>query len=215
MAELAPLAERHGLWLLEDAAQAIGARATGVAAGGFGARRGAQLLPDEEPRRARRQGHGPHARRRARGPHPPGAPPGADGELRPRLARLLLAPRCAAGGGARRELRHLDGWNAGRRTVASRYATLLAEAGLTGRPDAPVVAPSPAGDARLPPVRDPGTRARPAARPPRRRGHRHHGLLPHAAPPAAGARRARTPGGAFPQAERAAGRCSRCRSTPS
>jgi dTDP-4-amino-4,6-dideoxygalactose transaminase len=34
--ELSALAERHGVWLLEDAAQAIGARDGGVPAGGFG-----------------------------------------------------------------------------------------------------------------------------------------------------------------------------------
>src|SRR5262249_2246942 len=36
MAALQALADRHGLWLLEDAAQAIGARADGRRAGAFG-----------------------------------------------------------------------------------------------------------------------------------------------------------------------------------
>ena len=47
------------------------------------------------------------------------------------------------------KLPHLDDWNARRRTVAGWYAARFAEAGLVDGPDAPVVLPSPAGEAHV------------------------------------------------------------------
>jgi dTDP-4-amino-4,6-dideoxygalactose transaminase len=46
----------------------------------------------------------------------------------------------------RAKLPHLDGWNARRRAIAAAYDARLREAGLTGRPGAPLVPPVPAGD---------------------------------------------------------------------
>ena len=66
--ELAPIlevAERHGLPVIEDAAQAIGARYADGRAGSLGARQRHQLLPREEPRRIRRGRRGDHERCRA------------------------------------------------------------------------------------------------------------------------------------------------------
>ena len=47
------LAERHGILVLEDAAQAHGASDGGDSAGAFGAAAELQLLPEQEPRRDR------------------------------------------------------------------------------------------------------------------------------------------------------------------
>ena len=50
MTALSALAERHGLALIEDAAQAHGARFAGRRAGSWGVAGGVQLLPRQEPR---------------------------------------------------------------------------------------------------------------------------------------------------------------------
>ncbi|TMA48105.1 MAG: hypothetical protein E6J83_03695 [Deltaproteobacteria bacterium] len=82
MRALGALAERHGLWVVEDAAQAVGARADGVRAGAFG-----------------------------------------------RAGCLSFYPT--------------------KNLIAERYGRLFAEAGLAGRPDAPLVLPEPAGEAHV------------------------------------------------------------------
>ena len=61
--------------VLEDAAQAHGASVDGRRTGTLGTVGGVQLLPDEEPRRARRRGRGRHRRRRAGGRDALAAPP--------------------------------------------------------------------------------------------------------------------------------------------
>ena len=70
MPALEALAKRHGLWMLEDAAQAVGARAGGRRAGSLRAGRRALLLSHEEPRRHRGRGHGADGRRGARRTRP-------------------------------------------------------------------------------------------------------------------------------------------------
>ena len=65
-ADLDPLlrvANRHGIAVIEDACQAIGARYKGRQAGGIGHRRLLLVLPEQEPRRFRRRRPGRHERR--------------------------------------------------------------------------------------------------------------------------------------------------------
>ena len=57
-------AEQHGLFVLEDAAQAQGARYKGRRAGRFGPRCGLELLSGQKLRGVRRRGRGHHERRR-------------------------------------------------------------------------------------------------------------------------------------------------------
>jgi len=149
MAELAALAERHGVWTVEDAAQAIGARAQGVRAGAFGRAGclsfyptknlggvgdGGMVLTDDEElaaviRRERHQGQtAPYVH--------------ASIGLCSRLDSVQAAALAA-------KLPHLDAWNARRRRVAGWYATKLAAANLVGGADAPVVPPAPAGEAHV------------------------------------------------------------------
>jgi dTDP-4-amino-4,6-dideoxygalactose transaminase len=149
MDALRALAGRHRLWIVEDAAQAVGARVGGTAAGAFGRAGclsfyptknlggigdgGMVLTPDAELaallRQERHQGQvEPYVH----------ASLGACSRLDALQAAALHA-----------KLPHLDGWNAARRTVAGWYATLLGETGLTGGPRAPLQLPEPAGDGHV------------------------------------------------------------------
>jgi dTDP-4-amino-4,6-dideoxygalactose transaminase len=145
MPTLQALADRHGLWIVEDAAQALGARAEGVAAGAFGRASclsfypsknlgglgdGGMVLTDDPDLAARvRQDR-----------HQGQVAPYVHGSLG--LCSRLDALQAAA---LAAKLRHLDEWNARRRTVADWYTTLLAERGLAGR----VGSPAPAGEAHV------------------------------------------------------------------
>jgi dTDP-4-amino-4,6-dideoxygalactose transaminase len=149
MRALAAIAARHGLWMLEDAAQALGARADGTAAGAFGRAAavsfyptknlgglgdGGMLLTDDAAvaaavRRDRHQGQTAPYEHAAIG-------------LCSRLDALQAAALHA-------KLAHLDDWNARRRRVAGWYAEALAARGLVGGVDAPVVAPATAGEAHV------------------------------------------------------------------
>ena len=115
---------RHGLAVVEDAAQAHGARPRRPARRHARRRRGVQLLPDEEPRRARRR------RARSSPTTRPSPPPrgscartasasgyesvrrGWNSRLDELQAAVLLV-----------ELPRLDEWNERRRALAARYAT--------------------------------------------------------------------------------------------
>ena len=149
MPALQVLADRHGLWILEDAAQALGARDAGVAAGAFGRAGCLSFYPSKnlgglgdggmvltsDPELAARVRQDRHQGQVAPYVH------GSLG-LCSRLDALQAAALAA-------KLHHLDEWNARRRTVADWYTTLLAERGLAGRAGSPVVAPAPAGEAHV------------------------------------------------------------------
>src|SRR5437867_2434723 len=150
MRALGALAERHGLWVVEDAAQAVGARADGVRAGAFGRAGCLSFYPTKNlgglgdggmvlthdaalAARVRQERHQGHS-----------ATPYVHASLG--LASRLDAVQAAALGA---KLPRLDAWNARRRAIAERYGRLFAEAGLAGRPDAPLVLPEPAGEAHV------------------------------------------------------------------
>jgi dTDP-4-amino-4,6-dideoxygalactose transaminase len=149
MDDLAAIAARHGLWIVEDAAQAVGARAAGTRAGAGGRAGilsfyptknlgalgdGGMVLTDDDAvaadvRRERHQGQ---------------VAAYVHGSLGvcSRLDALQAAALAV-------KLRHLDGWNARRREVAGWYGMLLREAGLAGVAGAPLVAPDLAGEAHV------------------------------------------------------------------
>jgi dTDP-4-amino-4,6-dideoxygalactose transaminase len=149
MPALMALAERRGLWLVEDAAQAVGARAEGVAAGAFGRAGALSFYPTKnlgalgdggmvltrEAALAARVRQERHQGQVASYVH---ASLGLCSRLDALQAALLGA-----------KLRHLDDWNARRRERAGWYGALLAEARLTGGPGAPLAAPAPAGEAHV------------------------------------------------------------------
>lgn len=149
MAGVAALAARHGCWLVEDAAQAIGARAAGRAAGalgragclsfyptknlGAGGDGGMVVTGDEalaaRVRRDRHQGQSAPYVHDAIG-------------LCSRLDGIQAAILAA-------KLPHLDGWNAGRRRVAAWYDAAFREAGLTGEGGGPIVPPAADGEGHV------------------------------------------------------------------
>jgi dTDP-4-amino-4,6-dideoxygalactose transaminase len=149
MQVLREVATRRGLWMVEDAAQAVGARVAGVAAGAFGAAGclsfyptknlgglgdGGMVLTGDDAvaavvRRERHQGQQAPYVHESIG-----------------LASRLDALQAAALGV---KLRHLDAWNARRREVAGWYDAWLRQAGLAGADDAPLRLPSPAGEAHV------------------------------------------------------------------
>lgn len=148
MRELAAVAARHGLWLVEDAAQAIGARGDRMAGtmgragclsfyptknlGGVGD--GGMVLTDDDEvaRRVRRDRH-----------HGMVAP--YEHETIGLCSRLDAVQAAAL----HAKLPFLDGWNARRRAIAARYAGGIVGAGLAGRPGAPLVLPAPAGEGHV------------------------------------------------------------------
>lgn len=146
MTALATVAERHGCWLLEDAAQAVGARRDGRAAGASGRAGGFSFYPTKNlgalgdagmlvtndgalaawVRQERHQGQVDRYHHASLG-----------------MCSRLDAVQAAVLGV---KLGHLDGWNARRREIAASYGTRLRDAGLAGRPGAPITLPAPAGD---------------------------------------------------------------------
>lgn len=149
MAALCEVASRRGLWIVEDAAQAVGAREGGVAAGAFGAAGclsfyptknlgglgdGGMVLTNDDAvaafvRRERHQGQQAPYVHESIG-----------------LASRLDALQAAALGV---KLAHLDAWNARRREVAGWYDAWLRQAGLAGAEGAPLRLPPPAGEAHV------------------------------------------------------------------
>jgi len=143
---LATVARRHGCWLLEDAAQAIGARRGGRMAGSFGVAGclsfyptknlgalgdGGMVLTSDDDlaatvRRDRHQGQVDRYRHASLG-------------LCSRLDAVQAAVLSA-------KLPHLDRWNARRRTIAGWYDAKLRAAGVAGTPGAPITLPPPAGE---------------------------------------------------------------------
>ncbi len=117
-----------GLVILEDAAQAQGARRLGRARRWRSGSPRRQLLSRQEPGRLRRRRRRPHLRRRSRPPPPAPAQPrqraaatsttelGFNSRLDTLQAVVLGA-----------KLRRLDDWNKARRLAAARYEALLAD----------------------------------------------------------------------------------------
>ena len=149
MAELGALAARRGLWMVEDAAQAVGARAGGVAAGAFGR---AGILSFYPTKNLGALGDGGMvltgdadlAARIRRERHQGQSAPYVHDSLG--LCSRLDALQAAALGA---KLAHLADWNRRRREVARWYGELLADAGLTGPGNAPLTVPEPAGEAHV------------------------------------------------------------------
>jgi dTDP-4-amino-4,6-dideoxygalactose transaminase len=149
MRALGALAERHGLWLLEDAAQAVGAQADGRRACAFGRAGALSFYPTknlgglgdggmlltadatlaERVRRDRAHGLAVPSVHEALG-------------LCSRLDAVQAAALAA-------KLPHLDRWNTRRRTVADWYATHFESRGLAGVAGAPVVLPDLGGEAHV------------------------------------------------------------------
>jgi dTDP-4-amino-4,6-dideoxygalactose transaminase len=149
MDALGALADRRGLWVVEDAAQAIGARDGARAAGTFGRVACLSFYPTKNlgglgdgglvltndtalaERLGRERQHGQVA------PY--------EHETIGLCSRLDAIQAAALGA----KLPFLDGWNARRRAVAGWYDAQFRAAGLAGRPDAPIVLPEPAGSAHV------------------------------------------------------------------
>jgi len=141
MAPIVEIAERHGLMVLEDAAQAIGASYQGRRAGTLGTAAAFSFYPSknlggfgdggmittEDPVLARRM-----ARLRVHGMEPKYHH--HEVGLNSRLDALQAAV-------LRVKLRHLDAWTAARREVADRYRSLFASHGLDEMVGLPVERP--------------------------------------------------------------------------
>jgi dTDP-4-amino-4,6-dideoxygalactose transaminase len=146
MDALGAVAERHGLWILEDAAQAVGARRGGRMAGSLGRAGclsfyptknlgalgdGGMVLTNDAAlaagiRRDRHQGQIDRYRHETLG-----------------FCSRLDAVQAAILGA---KLPHLDGWNRRRREIAAVYDARLRAAGVAGVPNAPIVLPERPGD---------------------------------------------------------------------
>jgi len=149
MDELLATADRFGVWVVEDAAQAVGARTPMAMAGAFGRAGclsfyptknlggigdGGMILTADRAlatalRRERNQGIAAPHEHVALG-----------------TCSRLDALNAAA---LHVKLAHLEAWNARRREIAGQYATGLREAGLAGAPRAPLMLPASAGEAHV------------------------------------------------------------------
>jgi dTDP-4-amino-4,6-dideoxygalactose transaminase len=146
LSALGAIAARHGCWVLEDAAQAIGARRDGRHAGTVGRAGcfsfyptknlgalgdGGMVVTDDDAvaARLRRDRH--------------------QGQIdRYHHASLGMCSRLDAVQAAvlATKLPHLERWNARRRAIATAYDARLRAAGLVGRSGAPLVLPPLAGE---------------------------------------------------------------------
>jgi dTDP-4-amino-4,6-dideoxygalactose transaminase len=149
MDTLAAIAARRGLWLLEDAAQAVGARTGAVMAGAVGAAGALSFYPtknlggvgdggmlitrdDAVAAAVRRDRH--------------------QGQTAPYVHDTIgLCSRLDAVQAATLavKLPHLDAWNVRRRAVAGWYTEALRARGLAGGAGSPVLTPAPAGEAHV------------------------------------------------------------------
>ena len=208
------VAARHGLPVLEDAAQAHGAEVGGRRAGRLGHARLLQLLPGQEPGRLRRRRAWSRRTTRrsspacASSPTTAAAPNKYDNVVLGTNSRLDTLQAAVL----RVKLRHLDALERASGASGSRAYTRA----LAGAPG--LVAPAGArGRAlRLAPVHGPRRRTATPAGPPARRGDRHRRPLPAPDPPAArhggGGRRGRA---TCRSRSGSPARCCRCRSTRS
>src|SRR5262249_5568854 len=149
MPALEAVAKRHGLWMLEDAAQAVGARSGDRRAGSFGRAGALSFYPtknlggigDGGMLLTADEGLAAHARRDR---HQGQAAPYVHETIG--LCSRLDAVQAAAPGA---KLPHLDGWNERRRTIAGWYAAYCHARGLAGVAGAPLVLPEAAGEAHV------------------------------------------------------------------
>jgi dTDP-4-amino-4,6-dideoxygalactose transaminase len=149
MGPLAALAEREGLWIVEDAAQAVGARRGGVAAGAFGRAAGLSFYPTKNLGALGDGGmvltrDAAVAARVRQDRHQGQVAAYVHGTLG--FCSRLDALQAAALGA---KLPHLDGWNARRRAIAAAYDTGFRSCGLADRPGAPLVLPVAADEAHV------------------------------------------------------------------
>ena len=97
------IAEQHELYVVEDAAQSFGSEYQGRRCGTLGVVAAPELLPDEEPRRARRRRAGHDQRPGHRQEAAGAARPRLGGEVLPQVPRLQHAARRHPRGDAARE----------------------------------------------------------------------------------------------------------------
>jgi dTDP-4-amino-4,6-dideoxygalactose transaminase len=143
---LATIAARHGCWLVEDAAQAIGARRAGRAAGTFGRAGCFSFYPTKNLGALGDAGmvvtgDGDLAARLRRDRHQ-GQIDRYHHESLGFCSRLDAVQAAVLGA----KLPHLDRWTARRRAIARAYGEALRAAGVAGAPNAPVMLPPDAGD---------------------------------------------------------------------
>lgn len=149
MEELSRVAAAHGCWLVEDAAQAAGARLAGAAAGTIGRAGALSFYPTKNlggigdgGMVLTRDDRLAQAVRRDRN----------QGLVSPYVHETLgLCSRLDAVQAAAlaAKLPHLDDWNRRRRRRASWYAERFRAYGLAGHEGAPVRLPTPAGEAHV------------------------------------------------------------------
>ncbi len=135
-AEMAPIleiAERSGVPVVEDAAQAIGARYRGQARRGHRHDRLLLVFSDEEPRCVRRRGPRHHARRRARAKVRAIRQHGGEVKYHHDVVGANFRLDALQAAILRVKLPHLAGWTAARQRNAERYEALFAKAGSTAR----------------------------------------------------------------------------------
>ena len=149
MRALGALAARHGLWILEDAAQAIGAREEGVAAGAFGRAGCLSFYPTKNLGALGDGGmvvtsDGALAAHLRQERHQGQSSPYIHATLGTcsRLDALQAAALAV-------KLTHLDAWNARRREVAAWYTAAFRARGLAETPRAPLVLPEAAGEGHV------------------------------------------------------------------
>ncbi len=130
MERLLPLAERHGVPVVEDAAQSIGARrridGRWRMAGELGAATGFSFFPTKNLGGVGRRRDGGRQRPEAGGPGAQPAHARRRADVPSRRGRHQLAARRAPGGGAAGQAPLLASWSAARRANAARYGEALA-----------------------------------------------------------------------------------------
>lgn len=146
---LEAVARRHGLWVLEDAAQAVGAQADGRRAAAFGIAGTLSFYPTKNLGGIGDGGMlltaDPAVAARVRRDRVHGQVGSYVHEALGLCSRLDAVQAAALAA----KLPHLDAWNARRRQVADWYATHFRSRGLAGVAGAPLALPAPAGDAHV------------------------------------------------------------------
>ena len=124
------IARKHGLVVIEDAAQAHGAEYKGRRCGSMGDMGCFSFYPGQEPRRGWRGRHGRYRQPGVRTHDPHAARLGRGEEIPPRAQGLQLPPGRHPGRGLARQAAPLERWTEARRAAAKRYDQLLAGSGV-------------------------------------------------------------------------------------